>query len=68
MKKLTFLKKGVKGLGSLIGMMMVGFDLMYALVHFEHLAQGLHRKTQPEELMKGLSIEVRRMGHWHEVE
>jgi len=62
------LKKGVKGLGSLIGMMMVGFDLKYALVHFEHLAQGWHRRMQREELMKGLWSEVRRMGHWHEVD
>jgi len=68
MKKPTFLKKGVRGLGSLIGMMMVDFDLVYALVHFEHLAQGWHRRMQREELMKGLSIEVGRMGHWHEVE
>ena len=68
MKKLTFLKKGVKGLGSLIGMMMVGFDLVYALVHFEHLDLGWHRKMWPEELMKGLWSEVRRMGHLHEVE
>jgi hypothetical protein len=68
MKKLTFLKKGVRGLGSLIGMMKVGSDLMYALVHFEHLDRGLHRKMQPEELMMGSWSEVRRMGHLHEVE
>jgi hypothetical protein len=49
-------------------MMKVGFDLMYALVRFEHLDQGLHRKTQREEPMKGLWSEVKRMGHWHEVE
>ena len=54
MKMLTFLKKGVRGLGSLIGMMKGDFDLMYALVHFERLAQGLHRRMQPEELTMAL--------------
>ena len=68
MKKLTSLKKGVRGLGSLIGMMKVDFDLMYAWVHFEHLAQGWHHRMQPEELMMALWIGVKRMGHWHEVE
>jgi hypothetical protein len=49
-------------------MMKVGFDLMYALVHFEHRVPGWHRRMQREELVMELSSEVRRMGHWHEVE
>ena len=68
MKMLTSSKKGVRGLGSLIGMMKADFDLAYALVHFEHLDQGWHHRMQRVELVMALWIGVKRMGHLHEVE